>query len=335
MHELTIERVEISVRGRSVTVGGVRVGERIIVVSPGWLKTGEVKDEAWLAGEVAADPKACIGELQRAKTRVDLFTFSQKPPDVTPKYPYFMEWENLAVIPTSDFKEWWEHRLPQETRKNVRRAAKRGIVVRDVELNDELVRGIVDINNETPVKQGRRSWHYGKSLTEVEREYATLLDHSAYLGAYHGAELVGIIKMVYMGEIAAILQLLCKPSHYDKRPANALLARAVEICNAKGLTYLVYGQYTYGNKTKSPLMEFKRRNGFEELRCPRYYIPFTFRGRLALALGLHHGWRALIPEPAMNAALRLRSAWYRRLAASVEPTAGPDIAGSHRPLSEP
>jgi hypothetical protein len=196
------------------------------------------------------------------------------------------------------------------------------------------VRGIVDINNETPVKQGRRSWHYGKSLTEVEREYATLVDHSAYLGAYHGTELVGIIKMVYMGEIAAILQLLCKPSHYDKRPANALLARAVEICNARGLTYLVYGQYTYGNKTKSPLMEFKRRNGFEELRCPRYYIPFTFRGRLALALGLHHGWRALIPEPVMNAALRLRSAWYRRLAAGVEPTAGSDIAGSHRLLTE-
>jgi hypothetical protein len=317
-------------------VSAVRVGERLIVVSPGWLKVSEIKDEAWLAGDVVADPEACITALRRARVRVDLFTFSQKPPDVTPRYPYHMEWDNLAVIPTSDFKDWWEHRVPQETRKNVRRAAKRGIVVRDATLNDELIRGIVEINNETPVKQGRRSWHYGKSVAEVEKEYATLVDQSAYLGAYHGTELVGIVKMVYMGQVAAILQLLCKPSHYDKRPTNALLARAVEICHAKGLTHLIYGQYTYGNKTNSPLVEFKRRNGFEELRCPRYYVPFTIRGRMALALRLHHGWRSLIPAPAVDAALRLRSAWYRRGGANVESAAGSrDVAAPPRALTEP
>jgi hypothetical protein len=334
--QVTTERVEISVRGRQVAVPAVRVGERIIVVPPGPLRIAEIKDEAWLAGDVVADPEACMTALRRAQVQVDLFTFSQKPPDVTPRYPYHMEWNNLAVIPTSDFKEWWEHRVPQETRKNVRRAAKRGIVVRDVELNDELIRGIVDINNETPVKQGRRSWHYGKTATEVEREYATLVDQSAYLGAYHGTELAGIIKMVYMGEVAAVLQLLCKPSHYDKRPANALLARAVEMCHAKGLTHLIYGQYTYGNKTKSPLVEFKRRNGFEELRCPRYYVPLSLRGRTALALRLHHGWRALIPAQAIDAALRLRSAWYRRQAADAEAMTEPrDVAAAPRPVTEP
>ena len=317
--ELTIERVEISVRGRSVAVDGVRVGERVIVVWPGWPRIAEVKDEAWLEGDAVTDPDACVTELRRAKLKADLFTFAQKPPEVTPKYPYFMEWDNAAAVPTSDFTAWWEHRIPQETRKNVRRAGKRGVVIREVELDGELLRRIVEINNETPVRQGRRFWHYGKSLAEVERDYATLVDRSAYLGAYHGTELIGFIKMVYMGGIAAILQLLCKPSHYDKRPANALLARAVEICHAKGLTYLVYGQYTYGNKTQSPLMEFKRRNGFEELRCPRYYVPLTFRGRTALALGLHHGWRALVPELVMNSALQLRSGWYRRLAGSIEP----------------
>jgi len=148
---VTTERVDISIRGRQVAVPAVRVGERLIVVSPGWLKIAEIKDEAWLAGDVVADPEACIAALRRARVRVDLFTFSQKPPDVAPRYPYHMEWDNLAVIPTSDFKEWWEHRVPQETRKNVRRAAKRGIVVRDAALDDELIRGIVDINNETPV----------------------------------------------------------------------------------------------------------------------------------------------------------------------------------------
>src|SRR5262249_8854815 len=112
----TTERVELSIRGRQVAVPAVRVGEGLIVVSPGWLKISEVKDEAWLAGDVVADPEACITALRHARVRVDLFTFSQKPPDVTPRYPYHMEWDNLAVIPTSDFKEWWEHRVPQETR---------------------------------------------------------------------------------------------------------------------------------------------------------------------------------------------------------------------------
>jgi hypothetical protein len=300
-----------------MSVPAIRVGQRTIIVSPGWLRIAEVRDEAWLDEEGAVDPEVCVTAIKQAKVRVDLFTFSQKPPDVGPKHPYRMEWENVAAVDTSDFASWWEHRIPQETRKNVRRAARRGVVVRDAELSDEFLRGIVAINNETPVRQGRRFWHYGKSLAEVERDYSTLTDRSAYLGAYHQEELIGFMKIVYMSEIAAVLQLLCKPSHYDKRPANALLARAIEICAAKGLRCLVYGQYMYGGRSNSPLLEFKRRNGFKRVEVPRYYIPLTGRGRTALALGLHHGWRALVPAPIMDCALRVRSVWYRRSAEAV------------------
>ena len=306
------EDIEISVRGRNVKVPGIRVGERIVIIRPGWLKVAEIKDAAWLEDDAVANPEACVAGLRRAKLSVDLFTFNQKPPDIVPKYPYFMEWDNVAGISTRDFPEWWERRIPQETRKNVRRAVKRGVVVRDVELSDTLLSGIVDINNESPIRQGRRFWHYGKSLADVEREYTTLVSQSSYLGAYHGSELIGFIKMVQMGQIAAILQLLCKPSHYDKRPANALLARAVEICNARGLTHLLYGQYVYDNKRNSPLVEFKRRNGFEQIQCPRYYVPLTLKGRVALVLGLQRGWKRLIPAPMIESGVQLRSAWYRR-----------------------
>ena len=175
------ENVEISVKGRSISVSGIRVGERTIIAPPGWLRIAEIKDEAWLEDDAAADPEACIAGLRQSDLRVDLFTFSQKPPELTPKYPYFLEWDNVAGIPTGDLAEWWNHRVPQETRKNVRRAAKRGIVVREVELSESLLRGIVGINNESPVRQGRRFWHYGKSLAEVEREYTTLCEQSAYL----------------------------------------------------------------------------------------------------------------------------------------------------------
>jgi hypothetical protein len=311
---VTLERVEVSVRGRRVTVDGVRVSERIVVVSPGWLKIAEIHDDPWLEDDPGAGPEACVAALRREKLAADLFTFAQKLPDVTPKYPYYMEWDHIAVIAASDFTTWWQRRIPQETRKNVRRAGKRGVVVREVDLDDGLLRGIMEINNETPVRQGRRFWHYGKTLAEVSRDYRTLVDHSTYLGAYHGGELIGFLKLVYAGQTAAILQLLCKRSHSDKRPANALVARAVEMCHAKGVIHLAYGQYSYRNKTRSSLIEFKRRNGFEPRQCPRYYVPLTLKGRLALAAGVHRGWQRLIPEPLMERALRLRSAWYERLA---------------------
>jgi hypothetical protein len=307
-----IEHVETSIRGHRITTTGVRVSERTVIVLPGLVKTAEIMDEAWLEDDAAAGPGACVEHLRRANLKADLFTFFQKLPNVAPRYPYFMEWDNVAAIPTADVDEWWRLRIPTETRKNVKRASKRGVVIREVGFDDELLRGIVAINNETPVRQGRRFWHYGKSVAEVERDYSTLVDRSGYLGAYYGTELIGLIKLVYMGEIASILQLLCKPSHYDKRPSNALIARAVELCHARGLTHLVYGQYTYGSSTWSPLAEFKRRNGFELRQCPRYYIPLTVKGRLALSVGLHRGWRPLIPETVMQRALWLRGAWYGR-----------------------
>ena len=77
--------------------------------------------------------------------------------------------------------------------------------------------------------------------------------------------------------------------HFDKRPANALIAKAVEICEPQRvISHLIYCSYIY-NDPKSSLTEFKRRNGFEKVLLPRYYIPLTPKGRLALNLGLHRG----------------------------------------------
>ena len=45
----------------------------------------------------------------------------------------------------------------------------------------------------------------------------------------------------------------------------------------------------------SSLTEFKRRNGFSRVDFPRYYVPLTTVGGLALALGIHRGWQNLLP----------------------------------------
>ena len=88
--------------------------------------------------------------------------------------------------------------------------------------------------------------------------------------------------------------------------ANALIAKAVEHCAGKGLTHFVYCKYVYGKNDESPLTEFKRRNGFERVDFPRYYVPLSIAGKTALKLGIHHGWTNLIPKPVFVALVGLR-----------------------------
>jgi len=251
------------------------------------------------------------GAIERLKAvhfAADILTFTQKVPDVRPRFAYPRVSESVAAVHTTDYGRWWSA-LPQETRKNVRRAARRGIVIREVPFDDALVRGIMAVNNETPVRQGRPFWHYGKSFEVVRDEYASFLDRCQFIAAYHEDALVGFIKLVFMQETAAILQLLCMQRHADNRPANALLERAVRNCTDAAVGHLLYGKFVYGRNVGSPLTEFKRRNGFEEILVPRYYVPLNASGRLAMRAGMHLGLKHVLPEPVLGLARQARSRW--------------------------
>jgi hypothetical protein len=115
------------------------------------------------------------------------------------------------------------------------------------------------------------------------------------------------MKFVYVDDLAKIMQILSKSAHYDKRPMNALIAKAVEVCCERGVSYLVYSKMSFGNKRNSQLAEFKRRNGFEEMLYPRYFVPLTLKGRIATSLRLHRGLLGLLPFWLINPLLRLRS----------------------------
>jgi hypothetical protein len=97
-------------------------------------------------------------------------------------------------------------------------------------------------------------------------------------------------------------------AHYDKRPMNALIAKAVEFCEREGITHFIYGQFVYGNKHQSSLLEFKRRNGFEQINFPRYYVPLTVKGEAFIRLKLYKGLGGLLPEPILQRVLSSR-AW--------------------------
>ena len=306
--------IEISVKGRPVSVPSVQVNGRTLYAAGGWLKIASVRDEAWLDGEAVPDPVLAIEKIREGGLNADLFTFPQRLPHPEKRFDYPFLWDNVASINTQNFTEWWEKKLPQETRKNVRRSVKRGVTVREVEFSDDLVRKIVEINNEAPIRQGRPFWHYGKPFEVVKKDYLGLNDRAIYIGAFHGEDLIGFIKLILMGEIAGILQIVCMNKHQDKRPANALVTKAVELCAARNLKFMVYGKYVYGNSTKSPLTEFKRRNGFEQTMIPRYYVPLTLKGRLALALGLHLSFKRFIPGDLHFFLGNLRARWYQKSA---------------------
>jgi hypothetical protein len=293
--ESSAQFTEIRVRGKTVKVPSTCIQGRTIIVKGKWVKLAAVKDEDCLEGDVVDNPDLFVTQLKEGPLKVDLFTFAEEPTSTKPEYGYHIEWDSAAIIPIRDYAGWWE-KLPQETRRNVRKAAKCGVDVKAAPFNDELVRGIVDIYNETPMRQGKRFWHYGKSFEIVREETATYLERSEFIGAYCQDALIGFIKVVYVHKCARIIHILSKEQHADKRPTNALIAKAVQVCAEKGITSLQYQKYIYGGNQASPLTEFKRRNRFEEVRYPRYYIPISTIGKLALKLKLHHGLIHLLPE---------------------------------------
>ena len=302
---------EISVKGKWVKVPALEVDRTIIVVRGTWLKIASVHDEAWSETELE-DPELCVKRLREKESRgmrADILTFAQKLPATAPKYKYSVEWESTAAIPLASFQDWWE-KLPQESRKNVRRSQKRGVVVKVREFADDVIRGIVEVNNDSPVRQGRRFTHYGKSFDQVKRDHSSFLDRSDFICAYSGDEFIGFLKLVYRGEIASILQLLAKASHYDGRPTNALIAKAVELCGARKISHLTYGQFNYGNKQNSSVVEFKVRNGFQEILVPRFYVPLTRWGALCLKLKLHRGLLGILPHRVITLGLIARAKWY-------------------------
>jgi Acetyltransferase (GNAT) domain len=312
----TIENsVEIRVRGRWVTVPSLDVNGKKLYATGKWLRTARVRSEEMMENELQS-PELYIENLKSDGNRLikaDIFTFTQKVPSTQPKYPYPIEWESVAAVHLVSFREWWES-LPQETRKNVRRSYKRGVVVKIKEFDDELIRGIQQVNDDSPLRQGMRNAYYGKSFNETQKLYGEFLGRCDFICAYLGEELIGFLHLVYHGGIASILNLTTKSSHVDKRPANSLMAAAVQACEAKGISYITYGLYNYGNKRDSPLREFKIRCGFGEILAPRFFVPLTLWGALCVRAKLHRGLVGILPHSAITLAVRMRTSWYKFMA---------------------
>ena len=254
------------------------------------------------------DPHAVIETLKRASgIKADLFTFRQRLPELAPKHPYPMEWEELAVLPIKSYQDWWNHQIKSRVRNQIRKSEKEGVEVREVTFDDEFVRGMTAIFNEAPVRQGRRFWHYGKDFDTVKQQFSRCLFREDVIGAYYRNELIGFVMLGNAGCFGITGQILSSIPHRDKATNNALIAKSVELCEKKGLSYLVYLYWS-----DDSLAEFKRRCGFEKTTAPRYFVPLTRLGSLGLKVGLHRGWKGMLPPRVKGSLKRLRRAWYSR-----------------------
>ncbi len=284
---LTVDGVALTVTGRFPRIVRVRSEHYILV-----------DDLPRLIAAVKSEPPG------------DLFTFVQPLWDTVPHFPYHQEWNDVSVLEFESYDSWWKSQLNDKTRNMVRKAAKKGVEIRVGACDDEFVKGIKEIYDESPIRQGKPFWHYRKDLATIRDSHLTFAERSEFAGAYFENKLIGFIKVVFFEKAAILMQIISMIAHRDKAPTNALLAQAVKMCEAKGVHLLQYGSWS-----RRSFGEFKKHHCFHQLRVPRYYVPLNLRGAVALRLHLHKNPLGLLPENWVDRLAVLRNRWVERKSA--------------------
>jgi hypothetical protein len=293
-NKITIEGVDVKVTGR-------------------FLKTASLNDEYYVP---SGDPARIIAGLKQAGVQADLLTFVQELHDRSPKHEYHRETDEMAVLPLTTFDNWFNKQITFKPRNKIRKAWKNGVETRKVEFTDELLRGIKDIYDETPIRQGKRNWHYQKDFETLKREHSTFLDRSEFVGAYFGGELIGFVKVTHAPNYSIIMNIVSKVAARDRAPTNALIAKTIELVTARNIPLLNYG--VWGRRG---LNDFKTASAFECCQVPRYYVPLTWKGRLALKWKLHRGVKERLPEAWIIKLAGWRTKWNERRFSQAAPEA--------------
>ena len=300
---------EIVVKGNVTSVPMVQIDGLNVISTGNRLKIARLKKE-W--DDDVVDPQQFVAKLIQSDLKADIFTFIQRLPDSYPKYQYKMEWENVAALPLTTYENWYKNQLHLNPRNKIKKAKKAGIVVKPCSFDDNLVDGILRISNESPIRQGRPYWYYGVSRKQVEKLWSTFLDRSIFLGAFLKDELIGYIKLVTTDRYIRTMGFIALIKHRNKAPMNALMDKAIEYCIQQKTPFLVFAKYNYGKVGSDTLMDFKKYNGFESVILPRYFIPLTIKGRIALSLNLHHGIIGMLPRKVVRILRMLRNKWYEK-----------------------
>ena len=174
-----------------------------------------------------------------------------------------------------------------------------------------------------PLKEAQAGEHKGDDALKfyTEREWPkcdVIVSNPPFLGG----KLIGFVKLTcdQARTQAGLMHIVSMVQHRDKAPTNALIAQPVRSCAERGIRYLMYQNFTRGNKKPDSLTNFKEVNGFQRVNLPRYYVPLTPIGWAALRLGLHHKLADRLPESLAARLRELRTSWYHRRFRSVVET---------------
>lgn len=285
------------------------VNDKEIKVSGRIIKIAELKEEWDVDIE---NPETFIRDLKRNGIKADIFTFMQRLPESKPRFNYYMEWDSIAAIPITTYDHWIKKQVVQNSRKKIGLAQRKGVTVRPMDFNDELVKGILDIYHETPLLQGKPNRQYRTDFETAKRLNSTFLDRAQFIGAFYEGELIAYIKLVTAGKFMRTMGILAKVAHREKGAMNLLIAKAVEICAEKKMPYLIYAKFKYGKSGSLTLMEFKKNLGFESIVVPRYYIPLNNIGKVFLKFKLHRELVEYLPEKMVRKLLEMRTRWYEK-----------------------
>jgi hypothetical protein len=241
---------------------------------------------------------------------VDLFTFVQRSflsHQRKRRYEFFSDSEPIGLLKIPSFDEWWRS-IDYNARRCIRKSTKLGVRVKPADIDEEFIAGAQRIYNETPIRQGRRYSGYGLSIDDLNEKF-TSMENSEVLGAYFRDELIGLLWVSYGYEVAAYRSFLSFIKQRDKYPNNALLAESVRRCCQKGYHFL-----TYGNMGYLPGLDFfKANHGFRQFFIPRYYVPLSTRGELAIKLKVYKRIEESLPPKLERALLPLYNRVSRNL----------------------
>ena len=267
-----------------------------------FLKIARLADEYC---EVVGDVEGFIKQLRVSGSKADMFTFVQGLHQRNPCFAFpHQERDSMAVLPITTYDHWLNKQINFKPRNKLNKSLRAGVETRLVEFDDSLVRGIMEIYNETPIRQGKANWHFGKDFETVKREHATFLERSEFIGAFYKGELIGFAKLIHSPECSILINIVARISERDKAPTNALLAKAIECCAARKIPLLNFG--IWGRRG---LNDLKVANGFERFEIPRYYVPLTLKGKVVLRLKLHRPLKERMPEKLIVFAADMRTKW--------------------------
>jgi hypothetical protein len=204
----------------------------------------------------------------------------------------YYDYDNMAVLNVTTYDEWFKNTIDNKVRNAIRKAAKSGVQVINIIPDDNFWERVAGIFNETPNRRGRKYTHFGESMAEVKHNFSAFIepDKNAYFGAYHKDRLIGYIHITKTDSYWVVSSIQAYIKDFDKAPMNALMSSMISYCEDHNIRNVVYGRMR-----DDGLGAFKKSNGFVKVELPRYYIPLTFKGKIALKLGFHHGLRGLLP----------------------------------------